>query len=236
MEPAARAGHEDYAAMRRSSWSRLLADLEALPKGRLLDAGAGSGDMSASTAALGYSVTALDFFGQPPQAVLDRYGVTFVKANLEVDALPFPDDHFDVILLLEVLEHLRHYVQEPLQELRRILKPGGRLFLTTPNATCLQERWRLLRGKTIYHPVDWLLAAPVIYRGIPFRDCHVRAYTLEELGQVLTAAGFDLLRLEYHPCRRWRPSLYCRLSHALGGLRDMVPGFRKSLLAVATKQ
>jgi ubiquinone/menaquinone biosynthesis C-methylase UbiE len=49
------------------------------------------------------------------------------------DAIPFPDCHFDVIVMSEVLEHLSDSVLEAgLQEVQRVLKPGGRFIGTVP--------------------------------------------------------------------------------------------------------
>jgi SAM-dependent methyltransferase len=46
--------------------------------------------------------------------------------------LPFPDDAFDTVVILEVIEHVRDD-REVLWELARVLAPGGRLLLTTPH-------------------------------------------------------------------------------------------------------
>lgn len=56
----------------------------------------------------------------------------FVQADLEAP-LPFKDGSFDAVLMLDVLEHL-HNRGQALDEARRVLKPGGLLFLAVPNA------------------------------------------------------------------------------------------------------
>ena len=48
------------------------------------------------------------------------------------DALPCPDDSFDIVTMLAVLEHLSH-PREMVGEISRVLKPGGRLILTVPS-------------------------------------------------------------------------------------------------------
>ena len=51
-----------------------------------------------------------------------------------IDQLPFPDAHFDVVVASEVLEHLTPAVtKEGLEEIGRVLKPGGRIFGTVPS-------------------------------------------------------------------------------------------------------
>jgi SAM-dependent methyltransferase len=97
---------------------------------RALDLGAGDGRLSAELDA--DELTAADV---SPLA-LDRArrrlpdGVRFVE--LEPDApLPFDDGSFDLVLLAETIEHVRD-VQLLLSEIRRVLRPGGTLALTTP--------------------------------------------------------------------------------------------------------
>ena len=65
--------------------------------------------------------------GHPP-------GIIFVKHDIENKAeLPFREDFFDVVTMLAVFEHIEpDKLINILKEIRRILKPGGRFFLTTP--------------------------------------------------------------------------------------------------------
>ena len=61
--------------------------------------------------------------------------------------LPFPDRHFDAVLFLDVIEHLDER-QPVLREIRRVLKPGGRLLVSGPNR---ESRWReRLRGAGLF--------------------------------------------------------------------------------------
>jgi SAM-dependent methyltransferase len=98
---------------------------------RVLDAGCGEGygaDLLAKTAS---AVVAVDY--EEPvihraQALYPR--VSFQQANLV--ALPFDAASFDVVVSLQVIEHL-HSPQEFLTECRRVLRPHGTLILSTPN-------------------------------------------------------------------------------------------------------
>jgi SAM-dependent methyltransferase len=54
--------------------------------------------------------------------------------------IPFPGDHFDVVIMTEVLEHLDEEIrQQTLSEVRRVLKPGGKLIGTVPARERLQD-------------------------------------------------------------------------------------------------
>jgi len=67
------------------------------------------------------------------------------KCDLETDALSFDDDSVDVVIAIEVLEHLRdpaHFFSE----IVRVTKPGGFVLMTMPNITSFISRIRLLFG------------------------------------------------------------------------------------------
>lgn len=71
--------------------------------------------------------------------------------------LPYAENTFDVVLLIEVLEHLERH-DCVLAEAARVLKPDGILVFTTPNVHRLHSRWQyLLTGthKLIRRPVGW---------------------------------------------------------------------------------
>jgi SAM-dependent methyltransferase len=60
-----------------------------------------------------------------------------------IDPLPFPDGHFDYVFSIEGIEHF-HNPWTFVLELCRVLKPGGRLFLTTPNTFSVDARLKYL--------------------------------------------------------------------------------------------
>jgi SAM-dependent methyltransferase len=101
---------------------------------RVLDFGCGSGYGSARIAESAAHVTAVDVAPDAVEFARSR----FQRDNLSYQAidpaapLPFEDDAFDVVLSFQVLEHVRdtaHY----LSEVRRVLAPGGRFVLVTPD-------------------------------------------------------------------------------------------------------
>ncbi|MDQ6861491.1 MAG: methyltransferase domain-containing protein [Verrucomicrobiota bacterium] len=64
-------------------------------------------------------------------------------ANLNTDALPYPDASFDLVTCTEVIEHLEHF-RAPLREIARVLRPGGIFVVSTPNVLNLRSRLRYL--------------------------------------------------------------------------------------------
>ena len=150
----------------------LLAALDVQPGGRVLDVGCGPGA----------ALRELRQRGACPVGV-DRYaawaGLCAERPVVRGDAasLPFATGSMDAALLVHVMAHLGRPAQG-LSEIRRVLRPGGRLGLLTPNArflSALRLRPRRQRG----------------YRPDPTVHHH---YNLRELCRQVTAAGFQILQ------------------------------------------
>jgi len=97
---------------------------------RILDAGCGSGPLSAALCERGASVTGFDSSPAMVDLAERRLGqdVRLLVADLG-EPLPFADGAFDDVVASLVLHYLADWT-DPLAELRRILKPGGRLLLS----------------------------------------------------------------------------------------------------------
>lgn len=105
------------------------------PKGRVLDIPAGKGDDSRRLVALGYDVVPADLF---PETFDQSIGVRCLPADL-AERFPFEDASFDYVLSSEAIEHLPDQLAM-LRECARVLRPRGKLFLTTPNLLSLRAR------------------------------------------------------------------------------------------------
>jgi len=107
---------------------------------------------------------------------------TSYLVNVERDRFPFDDDAFDVVLFCEVIEHLLTDPLAALREINRVLRTGGRLVVTTPNVSRLQNVVGMVAGLNIYDP----------YSGHGPYGRHNREYTRHELTRLLEFAGFDV--------------------------------------------
>jgi SAM-dependent methyltransferase len=121
--------HENYWFRRHQAAYLALAPLCA--KAVVLEAGCGEGYGAAVALDAGAStVVALDYDADAVEHTRGTYGVPAVLGNLV--GLPFAAGSFDVVLSLQTIEHLWDQ-RTFLVECARVLRPGGRLVLTTPN-------------------------------------------------------------------------------------------------------
>lgn len=105
---------------------------------------------------------------------------TYRPVNVEEDRFPYSDESFDVVLFCEVIEHLQTDPVAAIEEIHRVLRPGGRLVLSTPNVARLENVARLIAGANIYDP----------YSGYGAYGRHNREYTRHELHRLLLYSGF----------------------------------------------
>jgi SAM-dependent methyltransferase len=173
---------EYYARMRElesSGWwnagmrgvaARLLAGASLGADGRMLDVGCGSGQTMAWFRGLhpGWEAVGIDI-AQEGLGAAQELGETILAASAL--QLPFPDASFDLVITLDVLQHLPldHGDVAALAEIRRVIRPGGALLLRT-NAQAFPRT-----------PDD------------PNHDFH--KYGAGELRRKLRHTGFDVVRL-----------------------------------------
>jgi len=111
---------------------------------RVLDLGCRSGALTRHFLD-GNDVVGLDV-DRAALAKAEALGIQPVEANVE-EPLPFVDESFDAVVAGELLEHLQ-LPEALVAEARRVLRPGGVLVGSVPNAFRLQSRLRFLLGRS----------------------------------------------------------------------------------------
>jgi len=110
---------------------RLILSVMQMENGKILDIGAGTGAFVHYMQSNGWRATGLE-----PDEAARQNALTLNEVNLLTpDAFyQFPPDSFDVITMWHVLEHV-HDLHDYMEQLKKILKPGGRIFIAVPNYT-----------------------------------------------------------------------------------------------------
>jgi 2-polyprenyl-3-methyl-5-hydroxy-6-metoxy-1,4-benzoquinol methylase len=151
-------------------------------------------------------------FGFLP-VLLQRCGLHAIAAELDPTLCQFAASHgvevrryrigaetseplgspFDFVVISEVLEHLKMPAVRVVHEIAGLLRPGGRLLLTTPNVARLAHIESLAAGENFLEPFD---------ESIPLGEDptdhveHVREYSVREIVEAVEAAGFGVDRVE----------------------------------------
>ncbi len=111
----------------------------------------------------------------------DECEFAYRSLNIEAWSFPFADAQMDVVVFGEVLEHMTNDPMHAMREISRVLKPGGLLVLTTPNAARIENVVALVEGRNLYDP----------YSAYGPYGRHNREYTRDELHRLMTYSGFE---------------------------------------------
>ncbi len=117
---------------------------------RVLDVGCGSGYGSADLARTAASVVAVDISAEALGFACQHFALPTLRLiQASCTALPFAGGSFDLIVAMEVIEHLKDW-SSMLMECRRLLAPGGQLIISTPNKDYYGDS-RGQAGANLYH-------------------------------------------------------------------------------------
>lgn len=181
------------------------------PPGRLLDVGAFYCLASGAAYRMGWQSSGVDFRPIPNYSGLGdpaRNAATAV-CNICTDPLPFESESFDAVLFLEVLEHLPYSPAPAFREMRRVLRPGGRLYLTTPNPASLSRICALLSGANHEPSAESVLLEDdtFTYKGRTFfrSGREHRLWTARELTRYLPSWGFRVVDSYYYSTTFFNP-------------------------------
>lgn len=168
-ETARTEDHHWWFAGRRKILASFISTLPLPADAQILEAGCGSGGNLPMLSRFG-KVSAFEY-DDTARAVAVRRNAGEVRQGSLPDGIPFAGKQFDVICLLDVLEHLEQD-KGSLQALYSRLKPGGRLLLTVPAYMFL---WSI--HDVLHH--------------------HHRRYTCRQLSSLVRGAGFSVRRCSY---------------------------------------
>jgi ubiquinone/menaquinone biosynthesis C-methylase UbiE len=150
---------------------------------RGLDVGCGNGSY---TVRIAQGVDEMHGIDIEPER-LSQLPSTIHTHLMPAEQMEFPDDHFDVVTCIEVLEHVED-VRRTIAEIHRVLRPGGTFAWTVPNRLFPFETHEItIAGRTVsgkFVPfVSW-------FRPLHRRVANARMFTRSQMRTLLRTAGF----------------------------------------------
>lgn len=217
--------YRDYYEQARRRYERTVAAIAelGLPAGSShLDIG--GGQMALLTSELfGFAPSVGDVV-ETARADIESQGVGFQRINL-LDAEYHTTERFDLVTLLEVIEHIPQPPYIVFQKLRSVLKPRGLLLMTTPNGFRVRNILRMIANKEVLDKYQY-----------PEGDAplgHQHEYTLRQMRWQLEHAGYEIVRLETYISGWTGASAPARVAHLATTPFNVFPHLRDGLMIVA---
>ena len=151
---------------------------------RVLDVGCFDGSIAKKLEQKGNTVVGIDIAANAVKLARKKKINAHVW-NLEEGDLQKKFGKFDVVVAGEIIEHIFD-TDNFIRRIGKVLKPGGKLVMSTPNLACLGSRIGLIFGKT-----PWMIENGLEGQ----RSGHIRYFTIQTLTELLTKNGFLMERI-----------------------------------------
>lgn len=199
---------------RRDLFRGFLTEVPPFGSRRLLDVGCGSGEFLALAREQGWAADGVEV-SRPGAALARRRGLAVYET-----AADLPADHFDAITLWNVVDFFLQPVEQ-MQQIHRVARPGGLVFLRTPNAVFQSAAWRLSRVVVWPPPLARLVADAHFFQPLVWSPATLRRLLLD--------AGFTNVRVWNSPLSYGDP-----YHTASVGRERLVAGVKRLVHALAT--
>ena len=226
------------------------------PRAQLLDLGGGMGVNLLTLRKLGYTEATLHLMDQFEEYTdenrmgdsgkaleLSRQNkIKIIAQNiLQQPQLPFEDSSLSMVTCFDVIEHLPRNPVKVLDEIHRVLMPGGVLLLSGPNAKSLMKRVKLVRGIHPYIPFNLWIQDKYF--------SHYREYTPEEYAALVKKCDFtdvEVKRVTEPSMTRARKHYHNKTYSAvsftsvalitIAAIETVFPGLRSAVYCIASKK
>jgi 2-polyprenyl-3-methyl-5-hydroxy-6-metoxy-1,4-benzoquinol methylase len=190
-----RQDEELTSAMKRATFARVLRPVLAQfpANSRLLDCGAATGYLMEEAAALGTASYGVELSVFGADKIRQKFGAdrAFCGPFEQAAFAGIDEDFFDVVTMIDFIEHVRNPI-ETLAKAYRLLRPGGRLVIVTPNPASLSQR--LMGSRWLHYKVE-----------------HLFYFSPQSLTRMLRQVGFAEVRVG----RAWKVMSLHYVTHQL---------------------
>jgi SAM-dependent methyltransferase len=173
---------------RNEAHDKVVGLIEKEPRGKVLDVPTGTGILAARLKKMGFEVSCCDINSS-------YFSVPDLKIELGDlnQSLPYPDKTFDYLVCLDGIEHTES-PSNAIREFQRVLKRGGKLFLSTPNFLNIERRLRFLFTGT-FSKIPSHEVIKDLWKG-DLSMAHISPLGYSLLKFIMEWHGFRVLRLE----------------------------------------
>lgn len=192
------------------SYLDLIARYAGIHAGRLIEFGCGHGDFLVEAQRCGYEVTGVEISDDAARVAQQRLGDGKIVCGT-IDSVSLAEHQFDICAISDVIEHVR----DPLlflQQIHRLLKPNGVLFIATPSldswsARLLRQNWMEFKPEHLFY-FDTNTIQHALYKS--------------DFEQSVVLPGWKILNLDYvsHHFQRFQVPLITSLMQLL---TDIMP-------------
>lgn len=206
----------------RSRKDRLL-ELLNNESGKLLDIGCGPAVMTEEIVGLGFSYDGIDIAEKMVEEAKKRMPNQNFRVG-RVEKIDSAENSYNVVVAMGLVEYLDNQ-NDALQEIRRVLKPGGKAFISVPNWWSPNRMW----DRYIISPISKLLQP---FKKNKYDGVIHREYGKKEYSRILKKTGFEVIDSAYYnfrllprPFDFWFPSLSASTSEILEPLHKTILKF-----------
>jgi len=167
--------------------NNVLSNLNLKSSDKILDLGCGAGTFTSEIKKITPDVVGLDY-NDDAIKICEEKGIKVIKSLSH--SIPVEDNTFDIITAVDFFEHIPETVSiETLKECNRILKPGGRIAIYSPNKD--------------------------IYEFFRFNPLHIGLKKIEEIKQLLMFCGFNIELQKHFPIHVFPLNLFYKTRRIL---------------------
>lgn len=190
----------------RSRVEHILSAVGDVTGKRCLDVGCGGGFMARELQKRGAHVSGIDYARSAVQFAAERFPGLDIRQGTGYDLSVFADGECDVVLLLDVIEHMGDQ-SLVLSNIRRVLKPGGKLIISTDVEGGI---WSMGKIPSLIRYSEYLSSDGRAYRLIKkveaarraykdYHQSHVAALGADDIEQLLSKEGYSIEKHVVYP-------------------------------------